>query len=219
MTNIDLTLIESSEVKLMGSDVVAEDGEMIKAKASIEELVEKLDPDTQAHSRRVAMMAIAVYEQLAKKMGVTPSNTQLKAMESAALGHDVGKIFMEYLVTTPRALNRQEQKTIQGHEELTEFLLTSAKLGKAEGLIIAAAASHHETVDGCGPRGLREVPLEAQVVEVADVYDALVMGRPYKAAWNTQTAVEYIREMKGTKVSPLVEEAFERVITKITGYL
>jgi putative two-component system response regulator len=74
------------------------------------------------------------------------------------------------------------------------------------------ARSHHERWDGDGyPDGLRgeDVPIEARLVAVADVFDVLVHERPYKESWTVEAAVEEIRGGAGTQFAPAVVRAFE----------
>jgi HD-GYP domain-containing protein (c-di-GMP phosphodiesterase class II) len=76
------------------------------------------------------------------------------------------------------------------------------------------AGAHHENWDGSGyPRRLKgsEIPLEARLMAVADVYDALTTPRVYKQAWAHEVARLEILSLKGIKFDPLIVEAFEQV--------
>ena len=87
------------------------------------------------------------------------------------------------------------------------------------------ALSHHEKFDGTGyPYGKKssEIPIEARIVAVADVYDALVSERPYKNAWSMQTALEYMENLSGKHFDPDCLQAFKKnvdVVSKIQGML
>jgi HD-GYP domain-containing protein (c-di-GMP phosphodiesterase class II) len=73
------------------------------------------------------------------------------------------------------------------------------------------AGGHHEWWNGAGyPRGLRgeKIPLEARIMALADVYDALVSGRVYKKSWSHESAIQFIIEKKDIQFDPLVVEAF-----------
>ena len=87
------------------------------------------------------------------------------------------------------------------------------------------ALSHHEKFDGTGyPYGKKgtEIPVEARIVAVADVYDALVSERPYKSAWSMQTALEYMENLSGKHFDPDCLQAFKNnvdTVAKIQGML
>ena len=78
--------------------------------------------------------------------------------------------------------------------------------------------AHHEKWDGSGyPNGLKgeEIPIEARILAVADVFDALCMNRVYKKAWPLQKAYEYIIEKSGTEFDSKVVDVFKKVFVKI----
>jgi putative two-component system response regulator len=82
-------------------------------------------------------------------------------------------------------------------------------------LAATVAATHHEWWDGTGyPRGLRheDIPLETRIVALADVYDVLTTGRPYKQAWPHQMAVDELRFMSGRQFDPMLVEAFVEMV-------
>ncbi|RKY98477.1 MAG: two-component system response regulator, partial [Candidatus Hydrothermota bacterium] len=73
------------------------------------------------------------------------------------------------------------------------------------------ALYHHERFDGKGyPEGLKgkKIPLEARIVAIADVFDALVTSRPYKKAWSIESAIEYIAEERGHHFDPEIANIF-----------
>jgi HD-GYP domain-containing protein (c-di-GMP phosphodiesterase class II) len=86
------------------------------------------------------------------------------------------------------------------------------------------ARSHHEHWDGSGyPDGLaaEQIPLSARIVAVADVFDALISKRPYKEAWDPETAIRELQRMAGSHLDPKIVSAFvllweEGAITRIT---
>jgi two-component system response regulator RpfG len=80
------------------------------------------------------------------------------------------------------------------------------------------ALSHHEKFDGTGyPYGKKgdEIPLEARIVAVADVFDALVSERPYKNAWPMQAAIEYMESHSGKHFDPECFAAFKSQLDKV----
>ena len=97
-----------------------------------------------------------------------------------------------------------------------EILSNSQSKYMQMGAVIALY--HHERFDGKGyPNGLRgnDIPLIARIVTVADIYDALVSVRPYKDAWPTQDAIDYLKAQAGTQLDPQCVEAFCQRIPQI----
>lgn len=96
-------------------------------------------------------------------------------------------------------------------------LLTAAQGSPSEQSLLQVAAriagGHHENWDGSGyPRALQaqEIPLEARLMSLADVYDALSTARPYKPAWSHEQAMQEIRHLRGKKFDPVLVDALER---------
>ena len=80
---------------------------------------------------------------------------------------------------------------------------------------------HHERLDGTGyPHGIsgQEIPVEARILSVADVFDALCMKRVYKDAWDTKAAYKYITEHSGTEFDPVVVDAFKEIYSDIEAF-
>jgi putative two-component system response regulator len=84
------------------------------------------------------------------------------------------------------------------------------------------ARCHHERWDGSGyPAGLagKDIPLEARIVTVADIFDALTSRRPYKEAWSVDRALDEIRHAAGRHLDPAVVKAFLGALPEITGVM
>jgi two-component system response regulator RpfG len=126
-------------------------------------------------------------------------------LELAAPMHDIGKIGIpDHVLLKPAKLTPAEWETMQrhtwiGHDILqgspSKYLQTGATI----------ALYHHERYDGAGyPRGLRreEIPLEARIVAVSDVFDALLTKRPYKNPWSLEDVTTYFREQGGKQFDP-----------------
>jgi len=132
--------------------------------------------------------------------------------------HDVGKIGVpdEILVKTG-ALTREEREIMQDHTRLGYKILNDSNSALMRmGAIIALR--HHERFDGGGyPDSLlgEAIPLEAQVVSVADVFDALTTSRPYKPAWDNEKTINYIVSNAGTMFNPQVVDAFLHALPEI----
>ena len=133
--------------------------------------------------------------------------------------HDIGKIgIQDDILLKPGKLTTEEFEIMKNHTMIGyEILKDSPSKFLQMGAIIAL--SHHEKFDGTGyPYGKKgeEIPIEARIVAVADVYDALVSERPYKNAWSMQAAIEYMENHSGKHFDPECFAAFKSQLDKIT---
>ncbi|MVA24273.1 HD domain-containing phosphohydrolase [Agrobacterium vitis] len=191
--------------------------------ASEEELIWRLarameyrDGETGDHVSRVAQIS----RLLAQDLGLD-EDRQRKIYLAAPL-HDVGKIGIpDGVLSKPGRLTDSERDMMRRHVDIGVKILengTSDLLRVAERI----AGGHHEKWDGTGyPKGLsgREIPLEARIVALADVFDALCSPRAYKPAWSLQDALDHIRSEKGRHFDPACVEAFERQWPKIASVM
>ncbi|MCF1453962.1 HD domain-containing phosphohydrolase [Agrobacterium vitis] len=191
--------------------------------ASEEELIWRLarameyrDGETGDHVSRVAQIS----RLLAQDLGLD-EDRQRKIYLAAPL-HDVGKIGIpDGVLSKPGRLTDSERDMMRRHVDIGVKILengTSDLLRVAERI----AGGHHEKWDGTGyPKGLsgREIPLEARIVALADVFDALCSPRAYKPAWSLQDALDHIRREKGRHFDPACVEAFERQWSKIASVM
>ncbi|HEY5375417.1 MAG TPA: HD domain-containing phosphohydrolase [Polyangiaceae bacterium] len=150
--------------------------------------------ETGEHVRRIARFT----EILARAMGM--NETRCKDIARAAMLHDIGKIMIpDAVLTKPGKLTAEEFEIMKAHAALGAQLLD----GIAHPLIQLAssiALCHHERWDGSGyPRHLvgAECPVEARVVAVADVYDALRQPRCYKPGWDEPQVIEHFQAQRG----------------------
>lgn len=163
------------------------------------------DDDTGQHTRRVALAAAL----LARKVGLP--DTQISLIQRAAPLHDVGKIAISDLILLkPDKLTTEEFNIMKSHAQVGAALLAG---GRSDLVQIAEriAHTHHERWDGSGyPRGLKgeEIPLEGRILAIADVFDALTHGRPYKKAWPIEEAVTEILNQSGRQFDPRLVQAF-----------
>lgn len=165
--------------------------------------LEHRDHDTGGHTQRVSDLTL----RLARKMGVTEE--KLVDIHRGALLHDVGKMgIRDAILLKPDALEETERAIMQMHPQLAYTML--APITFLEGAL-AIPYCHHEHWDGTGyPRRLmgEEIPLEARIFSVIDVYDALTSDRPYRKSWTHEAAFKYIREESGKLFDPNVVSSF-----------
>jgi two-component system, response regulator RpfG len=146
---------------------------------------------------------------IANALGLSPDEAE--TIELAAPLHDIGKIGIpDQILLKPGRLDAAEWEVMRRHPLIGhEILKGSASKYVRMGALIALG--HHEKFDGSGyPNGLvaDHIPLCARIVAVADVYDALTSVRPYKAAWTSDQAFEYVSSQAGRHFDPRTVEAF-----------
>lgn len=161
------------------------------------------DKYTQNHCYRVSFYARVIGAQLGM------DNERLEDIRAAALLHDIGKldISRELLYKAAR-LNEVEFQEIQRHVELGMELL--APVGGTLRRVLPIILAHHDKYDGSGyhPTQGTQIPLEARIITVADVYDALTSDRPYRQAMSPYDAKNVIVRGAGTEFDPQVVDAF-----------
>ena len=166
------------------------------------------DDATHQHTERVAQTA----QRLACLLGLTVEQTELLGL--AAPLHDVGKIGIpDAVLLKPGRLTSDEFTVMKTHSQLGAELLAGSDSPVLQ-MAARVALHHHERWDGTGyPDGLSagQIPIEARIVAVADVLDALTHERPYKAAWSLQDALHEIDDQSGRQFDPLVVDALHRL--------
>ncbi len=165
------------------------------------------DNETGLHVVRMSHYAMLI----AREMGLP--DEQVSTILQASPMHDVGKIAIpDRVLLKPGKLDPEEWRIMQSHTVHGARILE----GHSSPLMQAAAEialCHHERWDGTGyPNGLvgEEIPLNARIVAVADIYDALTSERPYKEAWSRERALAEIRRIAGRHLDPQAVEAFLR---------
>ena len=165
------------------------------------------DRETEGHSRRVTEMTVRI----ARACGI-PEN-RLPHLRRGALLHDIGKLGVpDHILLKPGQLDTEEWAIMRRHPELAYQLLAPISY-LCPALDIPYC--HHEKWDGSGyPRGLKgeEIPLEARIFAVVDVWDALCSDRPYRPAWPEEKALAYLTEEAGSHFDPRVVEVFLKTI-------
>ena len=166
------------------------------------------DDDTGRHTQRVARMTAQLAE------GLRLSSEHVRWIGQAARLHDAGKIgISDTILLKPSKLTDEEFAIMKTHTTIGARLFEGAK---SELIQVAQriAASHHERWDGTGyPQNLggETIPIEARLLSVADVFDALTHERPYKRAWPVKNAVAEIASQSGRQFDPQVVEIFLRL--------
>ncbi|TFG37428.1 MAG: HD domain-containing protein [Desulfobacterales bacterium] len=158
---------------------------------------------TSGHSERVAEMAVKI----ARAMGW--EDKQIKTLFRGALLHDIGKIGIPLaILDKPDKLIDEEYAKIKDHPAIGAKILEPIK---AYADIIPMVIQHHERFDGKGyPSGLagHDIDINARILAVADVYDALISNRPYRQGWIEDKAVTLLKNDAGRQFDPDVVEAF-----------
>ena len=171
------------------------------------------DTSTEEHTRRVALLAARVGEELK----LPPALRRQLAV--GGLLHDIGKLSVPLeILNKPGSLDDAEFAEIRKHPESGRRLLD--ELGGFSETVHRLVSDHHERLDGTGyPRGLKDadLPIETRILAACDVYDALVSDRVYRAAWTPERALALLHEESGTGFDPKVVGALERVVTPREG--
>jgi putative two-component system response regulator len=154
--------------------------------------------------------------QLARAMGLKPAHVEL--ILNASPMHDIGKLGIpDSILLKPGRLDASEMSVMQTHSQIGADILA----GHESTLMRSAsriALCHHEKWDGSGyPRGISgtDIPLEARIAAVADVFDALTSKRPYKEAWEEERAVAHMEKCSGSHFDPGVIEVFMKILPDI----
>jgi HD-GYP domain-containing protein (c-di-GMP phosphodiesterase class II) len=149
--------------------------------------------------------------EVGRKLGL--GTDEIAAIKLGALFHDVGKIGVpESLLSKPAELTEEEWVEMRTHPMIGANLLGNVPMLERIRPIVLA---HHENFDGTGyPQGLKggEIPLAAQIISVADSYDAMTSERPYRLALRPKAALRELRANAGTQFNPVVVEAFIQVV-------
>jgi HD-GYP domain-containing protein (c-di-GMP phosphodiesterase class II) len=137
-----------------------------------------------------------------------------RSIRAASKLHDIGKMAIpDKILLKPGPLTAAERAIMQRHTSVGYELLADSGDGMLD-LAASVALSHHERWDGTGyPQGLRgeQIPLEARIAAIADVFDALTSPRAYRQQIDAEAAEEVVAEGSGRQFDPLVVNAFLEV--------
>ncbi|MFN8652247.1 MAG: HD domain-containing protein [Gemmatimonadales bacterium] len=169
--------------------------------------IDAVSPWTAGHSERVTLGAV----EIGRRLGLSADDTDL--LHRGGLLHDVGKVGVPAaILDKPGSLTPEELAQIRRHPSIGARILAPITAFRRA---IPLVLSHHELLDGSGyPHGLKgeQIPLIVRVLTVADVFDALVSDRPYRAAWEVDRAVGYLRENIDTKFDRRAVDALEAAL-------
>ncbi len=159
---------------------------------AMSKMVETRDPYTSGHQLRVAKLARAIAEEMSL------SDNQVESIFLAAVVHDVGKISIpEGILSKPGPLTELEMNIIKNHPQVGFDILKNVEFGKP---ITRFVLQHHERLDGSGyPLGLkdRDIAVEARILSVADVVEAMSSHRPFRPALGQEKALDEISSYRG----------------------
>lgn len=166
------------------------------------------DPETGSHIDRMSRYSQLIASNIAKKYDLDDEYIEHVFMFSPL--HDIGKIAIpDEVLLKPRKLGKSEMEIMKTHarkgREMIDDLVSNFGLQSIEHVDILRniAEFHHEAVNGSGypdGRELDDIPLEARIVAVADVFDALTSRRPYKEAWTNKQAIDRLMLLSGEKL-------------------
>ncbi len=172
-------------------------------------VIDMKDQYTSGHSSRVARYTAM----LTKELGYDEETVE--KYYRIALLHDIGKIGLPTeVLNKPEKLTDEEFEIIKAHAQKGYDVLKNISIMPE---LAIGAGAHHERPDGKGyPNGLKgdEIPRVAQIIAVADTFDAMYSNRPYRKRMNFEKAVSIIKEVSGTQLTSDVVEAFLRLVER-----
>ncbi len=178
---------------------------LVAALNTVKEISHHRDSETGSHLDRMSRYSRLIARTIAPKYELSDEFVEQIFMYSPL--HDIGKIAIpDSILLKSGALTCEEYAIMQSHttkgRSIVDAMLDYFGMSEIEGagMLRNIAELHHEMLSGSGyPHGLRgdEIPLEARIIAVADIFDALTSDRPYKRAWSNQRAVEKLNELAG----------------------
>ena len=197
-----LSLVQAAELKQTRLQVIQRLGRAAEYK----------DNETGLHILRMSHYA----QVIALAAGFTTQHAE--DLLHAAPMHDIGKIgIADHILLKPGKLTAEEYQEMQKHP-----LIGAEIIGDCESALLKMAKTvalyHHEKWDGSGyPHGLagEAIPVEARIVALCDVFDALTSTRPYKKAWTVPDTLDYIRQQKGLHFEPRLVDLLEQQLPQI----
>lgn len=176
---------------------------------ALAETIEKRDPYTGGHTKRVTDYSLAIGEEIGLK------EDEMTSLRLAATLHDIGKIGVKDSVLLKEGkLTDEEFEAIKMHSLYGEQILRYVHQMKD---VIPGVKHHHEKYNGRGyPDNLKgeEINITARIIGVADTFDAMTTDRPYRKGLSLEAAFEELRKCSGTQFDPHIVNAFFKVYEK-----
>jgi diguanylate cyclase (GGDEF)-like protein/putative nucleotidyltransferase with HDIG domain len=167
--------------------------------------IEAKDDTTHSHLRRVQVYAL----EIAQELGL--SQEEIRALEAAALLHDIGKLAVpEYIINKPGKLTKEEFEKMKVHPVVGAEILECVQFPYP---VVPIVRSHHEKWDGSGyPDGLvaEAIPIGARILSAVDCLDALASDRQYRRALPLDKALEEVVKLSGVAFDPKVVDILRR---------
>ena len=190
----------------------------------LSQIVEFRNGESGAHVLHINIITELILERLIQKTDQYDLSSSVRRMiVTASALHDIGKIGIDdKILNKPGRLTKEEFEVIKTHSAIGASMLESLEYYKNEPLVRIAhdiCRWHHERYDGKGyPDGLKgeEIPISAQVVALADVYDALISERVYKKAYSHEKAVEMILNGECGTFNPLLLECLKEISPQLS---
>jgi putative nucleotidyltransferase with HDIG domain len=171
--------------------------------------LELRDKGTNDHTLRVADLTV----EFARKLGI--NEDLLADIRRGAILHDIGKMGVpDEILLKPSQFTAEEWEVMYQHPQYAYDMLKNIEYLHTA---ICIPYYHHEHWDGSGyPRGLKgeDIPIEARIFTIVDIWDALTSDRPYRGAWTEQEAIEYLLEQRGKIVDPSMVPVFLELLEK-----
>ena len=172
--------------------------------------IAKRDSDTNSHNYRVTIYSVRIAEELCL------TNLQIQALIKGAFLHDVGKIgISDSILLKPEKLTCDEFKIMKQHVVIGEDIIKYNQwLKDASDVVIY----HHEKFDGSGYMTQLQgenIPINARIFAIADVFDALTSTRPYKEAFSFEKSMAILKDGNGSHFDPKLLEKFEEIAEEL----
>jgi len=206
-----ITMIEQAIIGIKNLQLYEEQQKIVLG--SIKSLVTMLDlrvPQEYTHSPYFSRIVVAIAQQMRL------DEKQIESLKYASLLHDAGKVDIPLeILTKTTELTSEEFDIIKRHPLKGAQILRPLQILRPA---IPIIMHHHEKYNGTGyPSRLKkgQIPLGARIMSVADAFEAMVYGRPYRERMDTASAIKEIKKKSGTQFDPKIVEAFLKISKKI----